>query len=74
MWAAYGQRHEALFLSLLTYKMLRRLPDLEPPNYPELPGTPLYPRLKTNTPHPTSQSLPLQLADSLLIGSNSPLL
>lgn len=58
--------------SFLTHRMLRRLPDLEPPNYPELPGTPLYPRLKTNTPHPTSQSPLLNSADSLLTEYNFP--
>ena len=29
------------------------LPDPEPPHPPTLPETPLYPRLRTNTPHPT---------------------
>ncbi|KAA1476922.1 FAD/NAD(P)-binding domain-containing protein [Dentipellis sp. KUC8613] len=29
------------------------LPDPNPPRPPVLPETPLYPRLKTNTPHPT---------------------
>lgn len=29
------------------------LPDLNVPHPPELPETPLYPRLMTNTPHPT---------------------
>ena len=29
------------------------LPDLHPPSPPSLPETPLYPRLHTNTPHPT---------------------
>lgn len=29
------------------------LPDLNPPHPPALPETPLYPRLHTNTPHPT---------------------
>ncbi|KAI0067902.1 dimethylaniline monooxygenase [Artomyces pyxidatus] len=29
------------------------LPDLNPPHPPELPETPLYARLVTNTPHPT---------------------
>lgn len=29
------------------------LPDPNPPHPPTLPETPLYPRLRTNTPHPT---------------------
>ncbi|EKM50639.1 uncharacterized protein PHACADRAFT_152793 [Phanerochaete carnosa HHB-10118-sp] len=29
------------------------LPDPQPPHPPSLPETPLYPRLHTNTPHPT---------------------
>jgi cation diffusion facilitator CzcD-associated flavoprotein CzcO len=29
------------------------LPDLSPPSPPTLPETPLYPLLRTNTPHPT---------------------
>ncbi|PSR74330.1 hypothetical protein PHLCEN_2v9947 [Hermanssonia centrifuga] len=29
------------------------LPDPNPPHPPALPETPLYPRLRTNTPHPT---------------------
>ena len=29
------------------------LPDLNEPHPPQLPETPLYPRLRTNTPHPT---------------------
>lgn len=34
-----------------------RLPDSSPPSPPELPKTPLYPALHTNTPVPTSKSL-----------------
>ncbi|KAI5476895.1 FAD/NAD P-binding domain-containing protein [Pseudohyphozyma bogoriensis] len=29
------------------------LPDENPPEWPQLPETPLYPALRTNTPHPT---------------------
>jgi cation diffusion facilitator CzcD-associated flavoprotein CzcO len=50
---------------------VNRYPDPDVPEAPGLPATPLYPDLRTNTPHPFSaQFASLLSIDEVLIGSS----
>jgi hypothetical protein len=50
----YVASHSQCVLWLNNCVLFFRLPDPIPPRPPALPETPLYPLVKTNTPHPIS--------------------